>query len=104
MRPAGKPEAGAFGFSCRDCSATAGFWCEYNCGVLKRKRSDRSSPDSQAGGEPAPQEPQVQRWKPVTRIAFRFCFAYLGLFSLATQISGSMIPNLSFYYRGLGRL
>jgi hypothetical protein len=29
---------------------------------------------------------------------------YLGLFSLATQISGSMIPNLSFYYRGLGRL
>ena len=29
---------------------------------------------------------------------------YLGLFCLATQISGSMIPNLSFYYRGLGRL
>ena len=46
----------------------------------------------------------MPRWKPVTRVAFRFCFVYLGLFSLATQISASMIPNLSFYYRGLGRL
>ena len=27
-----------------------------------------------------------------------------GLFVLVTQISGSMTPNLSVYYRGLGRL
>jgi hypothetical protein len=47
---------------------------------------------------------QVQPWKPITRLAFRFCVVYLGLFSLATQITGSMIPNLSFYYRGMGRL
>src|SRR4029453_979958 len=47
---------------------------------------------------------QVERWTPLARLAFRFCFVYLGLFSLLTQISGSMIPNLSFYYRGLGRL
>ena len=40
----------------------------------------------------------------MTRLAFRFSFVYLGLFSLATQITGSMIPNLSFYYRGMGRL
>jgi hypothetical protein len=37
-------------------------------------------------------------------IAFRFGVVYLGLFCAATQISGSLIPNLSFYYRGLGRL
>jgi hypothetical protein len=47
---------------------------------------------------------QVQPWKPITRIAFRFFFVYLALFALATQITGSMIPNLSFYYRGMGRL
>lgn len=29
---------------------------------------------------------------------------YLGLFVLVTQISGSMTPNLIYYYRGLGRL
>jgi hypothetical protein len=29
---------------------------------------------------------------------------YLGLFILATQISGSLLPNGAFYYRGLGRL
>ena len=29
---------------------------------------------------------------------------YLGLFTLATQFSGSLLPNTSFYYRGLGRL
>ncbi|MBI2149451.1 MAG: hypothetical protein HYU27_02445 [Acidobacteria bacterium] len=48
--------------------------------------------------------PELQRWKPVTLAAFRFCFAYLGLFSLATQISGSLIviPYVSF--RGLGLL
>src|SRR5205814_712990 len=40
----------------------------------------------------------------VARIAFRFCFVYLGLFSLATQISGSLflVPNVSF--RGLGTI
>jgi uncharacterized membrane protein YphA (DoxX/SURF4 family) len=29
---------------------------------------------------------------------------YLGLFALATQISGSLVPNLAFTFRGLGRL
>ena len=45
-----------------------------------------------------------QDWKPVTRVAFRFCFSYLGLYCLATQIFGSLflIPFLSF--RGLGPL
>jgi hypothetical protein len=43
-------------------------------------------------------------WTPATRLAFRFCVVYLGLFCLVTQISGSLLPNLFFYYRGLGRL
>ena len=37
-------------------------------------------------------------------MAFRFGVLYLGLFTLATQFSGSLLPNVSFYYRGLGRL
>jgi uncharacterized membrane protein YphA (DoxX/SURF4 family) len=37
-------------------------------------------------------------------IPFRFGVVYLSLFVLATQISASLIPNLSFTYRGLGRL
>ena len=38
------------------------------------------------------------------RLAFRFAVVYLALFCLATQISGSMVPNLLVSYRGLGRL
>lgn len=49
-------------------------------------------------------EPPVRRRTPATLLAFRFGVIYLGLFALATQITGSMLPNLSFSYRGLGRL
>ena len=53
---------------------------------------------------PSSQETPARRWKAGTRVAFRCGLVYLGLFSLATQISGSMLPNLSFAYRGLGSL
>ena len=43
-------------------------------------------------------------WTPTRRVAFRFGVVYLTLFCLATQISGSLIPNPWFTYRGLGRL
>jgi uncharacterized membrane protein YphA (DoxX/SURF4 family) len=43
-------------------------------------------------------------WLPLTRVLFRFCVVYLGLFAIATQISGSMLPNPRVYYRGLGQL
>ena len=56
-------------------------------------RAGRTEP----GPAPAPLSPPV-------RIAFRFCVSYLTLFCLVTQISGSMLPNLMFSYRGLGRL
>jgi hypothetical protein len=72
---------------------------------MKRKSSDKSSREGQQVPGPALQaSPEAASWMPLTRLAFRFCFVYLGLFALATQISGSMIPNLSFYYRGMGRL
>jgi len=48
------------------------------------------------------QQPISERSSWATRIAFRFCFVYLGLFSLATQVSGSLLPVISF--RGLGPL
>lgn len=38
------------------------------------------------------QQQQVPRWCPATRVAFRFCFVYFGLFCLATQILGSLMP------------
>jgi uncharacterized membrane protein YphA (DoxX/SURF4 family) len=71
---------------------------------MKRTRPDKpeASPRPRNGSDE--RTPQAQGWQPTTRVAFRFSVVYLGLFCLATQISGSMIPNLSFYYRGLGRL
>lgn len=56
------------------------------------------------GIEGTPPHAGERRWSPATRIAFRFGFVYLGLFILATQISGSLLSNLAFPYRGLGRL
>jgi uncharacterized membrane protein YphA (DoxX/SURF4 family) len=41
-------------------------------------------------------------WGSAARALFRFCFIYLGLFSLATQVTGSLLPIFSF--RGFGPL
>jgi uncharacterized membrane protein YphA (DoxX/SURF4 family) len=38
------------------------------------------------------QERQAPRWSLATRVAFRFCFVYFGLFCLVTEILGSLIP------------
>ena len=37
-------------------------------------------------------------------MVFRFGVLYLALFTLATQFSGSLLPNPFFYFRGFGRL
>src|SRR5262245_30995905 len=50
------------------------------------------------------QEPQIERWTPAHRAAFRFCVVYLGLFALATQISGSLFLIRGFSFRGVGPL
>jgi uncharacterized membrane protein YphA (DoxX/SURF4 family) len=42
--------------------------------------------------EPVRGESQIQQWSPATRVAFRFCFVYFGLYCFFTQISGSLIP------------
>ncbi|MGC1450812.1 MAG: hypothetical protein WA830_12305 [Candidatus Sulfotelmatobacter sp.] len=41
---------------------------------------------------PVVQEPHTPRWSLMTRVAFRFCFAYFGMYCLATQILSSMFP------------
>ena len=38
-----------------------------------------------------PETPPL-RWSLPTRIAFRFCFVYFGLFCLLTQVLGGLIP------------
>jgi hypothetical protein len=48
--------------------------------------------------------PRPDDWTPARRVVFRFSVVYLTLFVLNTQISGSLIPNPWFTYRGLGRL
>jgi hypothetical protein len=42
---------------------------------------------------PFQQEVQAPRWSFATRIAFRFCFVYFGLYCLTTQILGSLFTN-----------
>ena len=69
---------------------------------MKQTRTQTAEPSS--AGEGHPRTLAAADWTPIGRTAFRFCVVYLGLFCLVTQISGSMLPNLSFYYRGLGRL
>jgi hypothetical protein len=60
----------------------------------------RRTPSIAVAAEASPDAP----WSPAARLAFRFFVVYLGLFALATQISGSLFPNPSVSYRGLGRL
>jgi hypothetical protein len=43
--------------------------------------------------EPQPQPHDVATWSPATRIAFRFCFLYFGLYVLMTQMLAGMVPN-----------
>ena len=71
---------------------------------MTRIRSHKAPAVSPAGMKPLPDAAQTVHWTPAARVAFRFGLVYLGLFCLATQISGSMVPNLMFSYRGLGRL
>jgi len=70
---------------------------------MTRRRSDKTPTSPAVAAGPRP-EVRAPSWRPITRAAFRFSVVYLGLFVLVTQISGSMTPNLIFYYRGLGRL
>ena len=49
-------------------------------------------------------EPQPTAWSAATLVAFRFCLVYLGLFWLATQVSGSLLLIPSVPFRGFGQL
>jgi len=49
--------------------------------------------------EPIQFQPNIPRWSPALRIAFRFCLVYFGLYCLATQI----ITSLFTLTEGAGR-
>src|ERR1700683_4490020 len=53
-----------------------------------------------AAGEPAA---NVRHWSPALRLAFRFCFTYLSIFSLSTQILTGLfvLPGVRFGRLGL---
>ena len=57
------------------------------------------SPESPA---PEPQSPNEAAWSPATRIAFRFCFLYFGLYVLMTQMLAGMLPIPKFRLPVLG--
>src|SRR5262245_18061198 len=48
--------------------------------------------------------PSSPDWSAARRVAFRFCFAYFGLYSLATQIVGGLLLTPSLSFPGLGPL
>jgi uncharacterized membrane protein YphA (DoxX/SURF4 family) len=56
---------------------------------------DRAQEKTDAALEIGSNEP-APRWKPSTRVAFRFCFAYFTLYSLSNQIFGGLflIPKI----------
>ena len=51
---------------------------------------------------PVRQEAPAPAWHPATRVAFRFCFVYLGLYALTTQIAGGVFLLPTTYVPALG--
>jgi hypothetical protein len=50
------------------------------------------------------QDLRTPRWSLASRVAFRFCFMYFGLFSIATQIIGGLFPTALADIDGAGVL
>src|ERR1700722_15719281 len=63
--------------------------------IASAARSYRSSRmDTQTQAERPPRNLQTSRWSLASRVAFQFCFVYLGLFCLTTQVITSLLsPN-----------
>ncbi len=51
-----------------------------------------ATPGVQVQTEPVALELSTRPWSFTTRVAFRFCFVYFGLYCLLTQISTSLVP------------
>jgi hypothetical protein len=51
------------------------------------------SPASHPSAAPEPRLPSEVAWAAATRIAFRFCFLYFGLYVLMTQMLAGLLPN-----------
>src|SRR5687767_6321377 len=50
------------------------------------------------------EDARAPSWSPATRVAFRFCFVYFGLYSLATQIVGGVLLLPTVYAPALGTI
>lgn len=48
--------------------------------------------------------PPAPGWRPATRVAFRFCFVYFGLYALLTQVFGGIFLFPGFAFPALGRV
>ena len=57
---------------------------------------------SQAPVEPVPIESQAPHWNLATRIFFRFCFLYFGLYCLTNQVLQGLFPIPNFGFPDLG--
>jgi hypothetical protein len=69
----------------------------------KKDPEKQSFPSPGLSGQPLPSgEGSHGDWNPLTRIAFRFCFIYFGLYVVASQIFGSLLLIPYFQFRGLG--
>jgi hypothetical protein len=64
---------------------------------MKHKRSTQIE-------ELPPPPANVPAWRPLLRVGFRFVFVYVVLFSLATQIAGSLFQIPTSAFRGFGTI
>src|SRR5262249_10183698 len=78
---------------------------ELQCMEVKRKSFGRPTAriPTQTAEPPTP-APAAPHWGGLLPLAFRFSLLYLGIFCLATQISGSLFPIPGVSFRGLGLL
>ena len=58
----------------------------------------------QVRSEQVQSETHIPRWSVAARVAFRFCFAYLGLFCIATQALYVLYPSIDVDSRNLGTI
>src|SRR5687768_5453146 len=63
--------------------------------------ADYVSERSPTRGTPEPRS-EASSWSPATRVAFRFCFLYFGIYVLMTHMLAGMLPNPWFRVPTLG--
>jgi uncharacterized membrane protein YphA (DoxX/SURF4 family) len=60
--------------------------------AVSSRRSQTGTQGTRPQTAPLRPEPQIRQWRLATRVAFRFCFVYFGMYCLLTQISTGLVP------------